>query len=98
MSKIYVGQTKLKLTLEVGVDITGHSTNQIRFERPDGTRGHFVAVVDQVNPGIISYTVQNQSDLNQAGRWIFWAQITYADTKVSIGRPALININREGDN
>jgi hypothetical protein len=95
MSKIFVGQTKLKITLALAADITGYQTCEIRYTKPDGTRGSFTAVVEDENPGVISYDLSTNV-LDIPGRWAFWARITYIDGRISIGKADYLTISPEG--
>jgi len=87
MGKLYAGQTKLRIRLTVGQDITG-ATVLVKYRKPDGTEGSFVGVPEDVALGIFYYDIDVSGDdipTADYGEWMFWAYITYADGKVAPG-------------
>ncbi len=95
MGKVYVNQTKLKIELLVSADIT-NTTCTIKFIKPDKTEGYFDATIDDATTGLISYTISDATDIDQAGRWTFWAYVIYADLKVIAGESSLVEIYEQG--
>ena len=85
MGTLYVNQTALAIKARVWVDITGASELLIKYKKPDGTEGSFTAVAIDNENGIIQYSVTSEDDINQAGRWTFWAYVTFADGKSAPG-------------
>lgn len=96
MGKIYVGQTALKIELETETDLTGATAQLIKYKKPDGSTGSFIASIVDTKGGIIEYDVGDTADLNQAGEWTFWAHLTFG-TGVVPGEPITIEIFNEGE-
>jgi len=96
MAKIYLGQTDLTIYLNTGKDITGATSVKVMYKKPDETEGEFIGTIDNATQGIIKYVVTNANDLDQLGRWFFWAKIVNAQGKISIGNPDTILMEQEG--
>jgi hypothetical protein len=95
MGKVYVGQTAFTLQLITGIDLTEAETVEIKYQKPDGTVDSWDAeVLDTIN-GIIQYKTTEETDLDQAGAWHFWAYITFADSTVAPGEPKRLTIYNE---
>ena len=86
MGKIYVGQTKLVINVDVKSDISGASAI-LKYCKPDGTTGSFSASITDASEGLISYEIASVNDLDQQGRYSMWAYVTYGDGKVAAGEP-----------
>lgn len=96
MGKVYKNQTRLKIELTVDGDVSG-ATCLIKYIKPDKTEDNFIATIDNPVLGIISYTITSADDIDQAGTWIFWAYITYTDSKVIMGEAVKVIIYNEGE-
>ena len=68
---IFVGQTLLSIILDTEIDLTGASTLEILFKRPDETKGKWAGTQSDVTK--IKYQIADASDLNQEGDWEFQA-------------------------
>lgn len=77
--KLYVGDIGTVITCEVSADITGYSAALIKYKKPDDTTGSFTATVSNATTGTLTYTLVS-GDLDQAGDWTFWADITMTST------------------
>lgn len=98
MNPIFVAQTKLRLNADTGLNSTDHAalTAQIiKFEKPDGTAGNFVATAGTAP--YIYYDTVNASDLDQAGSWIIWAYCTFTGSLVAAGAKKTIVVSIQGD-
>ena len=95
MGKIYVGQTKLRLTVETKADLTGATAHVIKYIKPDSTAGSFTAVCDDLPGGEIYYDFL-LGDLDVSGPWTFWAYVTFT-TDVIPGESFKINVHNEGE-
>jgi len=88
MGKLYAGQTKLRIRLTVGQDITG-ATVLVKYRKPDGTEGSFADAHIEDNANGIIYCDVNAdgSEIPTAnfGEWMFWAHITFADGRFAPG-------------
>ncbi len=98
MSKIFVGQSKLRFQATTGVDITSADPVLIKYKKPDGTTGSWTATIGTESTGIIYYDLTSVSDLDQAGLWTFWAHITFSDSLVAAGEIFTEQIYTEGTN
>jgi len=95
MSKIYVGQTALRIQLTTGVDVTSAAC-QIKHLKPDGSLATWSGIILDVDRGVFYYDIQDTTDLDQAGDWILWAHVTFPDGSVAPGEPNSIEVFEEG--
>jgi hypothetical protein len=86
MGKTYVGDIGTKITLDAGSDISGQTTLQIQFKKPDGTTGAWAANVESSN--YATYTTV-AGDLDVAGSWKL--QI-YVELPAWTGRGAAVEL------
>jgi hypothetical protein len=78
--KIFVGQTRLRITIETQADLTDADAFYIKYEKPDGTEGQWVAVCDDLPKGEIYKDDFIVTDLDLRGIWTFWASIEWQDS------------------
>jgi len=95
MGKVYVGQTAVTLIATLTEDITG-ATCKIKYIKPSGSEGSFVAAITTANPGVISYVVTSPNDLNESGVWTFWGYAVFSDLTYAAGEPYSRQIYVEG--
>ena len=95
MGKIYVGQTKLRLTIETEADLTGATAFEIKYLKPDETEDKFTATCDDPAKGEIYYDFV-AGDLDVSGDWIFWAFVTFTADVVP-GEAFTIHVYNEGE-
>lgn len=95
MGKAYDTQTVLKFIANTHTDITGASARKIKYKKPDGTTGEWVAA-EEGDPleGKISYEVV--AALGAFDCWIFWAWIEFTEGKSAPGEARKIMIYEEG--
>lgn len=97
MGKVYVGQTSLIIRANCNEDISDWSNLLIKYRKPDKTTyGSFPASIYNATTGVIQYAVQNETDLDQAGIWIFWAYVTFSNGKSVPGEHHIERIHEEG--
>ena len=96
MSKIYNGQSSLRIKLTTGVDITGATTKQIKYKKPGGTTGAWDTTVESATTGVIYYDIQD-GDIDESGYWTFWAYIVFSDGRDAVGESVSERIYIEGD-
>lgn len=84
MSKIYVGQTALRMNFSLSADITGYTTTVISVMKPEGTTATWTATVATASTGSIYYDVATTTILDAAGKWRMQPVITFSDG--TIGR------------
>lgn len=95
MSKIYVGQSSLRLKLTTGVDITGATTLQIKYKKPNGATGEWTALEYDETNGVIYYDFA-ANELDVSGRWIVWAYVIFSDGRDAPGEPYKFRVYEEG--
>jgi len=96
MSDIFVGQTALRIILETNVTLTD-ATLLLKYRKPDRKIGSFNATIDPSDDSKMYYDIQSEDDLDQEGKWTFWAHVTFADSTVGIGSIAKQEIKLEGN-
>lgn len=98
MGRIHKGQTKLRITLTCGENITGATPCLIKYKKPSGAQGYWTATISNAATGVIYYDVQQTSELDEEGAWTVWAHITFEDGKVAAGDPVKMAVYTEGKN
>lgn len=96
MGKIYIHQTALRVILTTGANLTD-ATCKIAYQKPNGEEGSWPAVIDDATKGIIYYDIASAQDLDMAGRWKFWAEVTFANGTWAVGESAVENIHKPGE-
>jgi len=86
---VFIGDTGVKIILEVGTDITSATTRKIKYRKPGGDSGSWTAI--QESSISISYTTTAATDLNEAGRWRLQAYVVTPSWTLS-GKIANINV------
>jgi hypothetical protein len=95
MSKIFDGQTSLRIKVKTFTALTGATSSIIKFKKPDGTLGSFSAgVIDELNGDILHEC--NEGDIDQAGWWSFWAFIEFGDGRTAAGEVSKVFVWEEG--
>jgi hypothetical protein len=95
MSRIFKGQSALRLTVKTFTDLEGFISAVIKYRKPDGTTGELSAGVGDEAKGIIFHEcIEHEIDL--AGWWVFWAFITFADGRTAAGEAAKVFVWMEG--
>ena len=95
MSKIYKGQTSLRITVKTFTALTGAVNISIKFVKPDGTAGSFPASTTDVLNGVIFHECI-EGDIDQAGWWKFWAFIEFDDGRTAAGEVSKVFVWEEG--
>jgi len=98
MGRIHIGQTRLRISLTCNSDLSNAETVLIKFKKPTGVQGSWVASISNATTGIIYYDVANETDLDMEGAWTIWAHITYDDGTVAAGDPVKMAVYTEGRN
>ena len=82
MGKIFKGQTKLRIKVDLDLDATddiaGADPVILKYIKPDGTEGSFPAVIEEAYKGLIYYDIVSVSNINQVGKWTLWGYITFS--------------------
>lgn len=95
MGKVYVGQTKLTITVTVSQDITA-GTCLVKYRKPSGGTGSWAGTISNATTGVFYYTVASTAILDEAGEWVVWGHVTFSDTKVAAGEPQTMKVYVEG--
>jgi hypothetical protein len=96
MSRIYAGQSALRIILRTFIDLEGIISAVIKYRKPDGVSGSFSAGVADIERGLIFHEcIEGEIDI--PGWWVFWAFITFADGRTAAGEAAKVFIWQEGN-
>lgn len=96
MSAIYKNQTLLIFEFEAGSSLVGFTSALIKLKKPNRTSGEWVGTISDEENGIVTYEVQSEDDLNVAGEWIVWLDLTYNDGKKLISEPDRFTVFNPG--
>jgi hypothetical protein len=95
MSRIYKGQSALRITVKTFTDLEGIISAVIKYRKPDGSAGNFGAGVGDIGKGVIFHEcIEGEIDL--AGWWVFWVFITFTDGRTAAGEAVKVFIRHEG--
>jgi hypothetical protein len=95
MSKIFSGQSALRITLKTFTDLEGILSAVIKFVKPDGKAGEFPAgVSDSINGYIFHECIEG--DIDVSGWWKFWAFVTFSDGRTAAGEASRVFVWKEG--
>lgn len=96
MGKIYLNQSSLRIQLTTNVDITGATSTLIKYKKPSGSTGSWIASIEAAGDGIIYYDLTG-TELDETGTWTLWAHVTFSDTRVAPGEPVKMIVYTEGE-
>lgn len=96
MGKIYLNQDSLRIHLTAEVDITGATTTDIKYKKPDGSAGTWNATVDDAGVGSIYFDLTG-TELDATGTWTLWTYVTFADGRSAPGEPVKMIVHTEGE-
>jgi hypothetical protein len=95
MNRVYKGQSALRLTVKTLTDLEGIFSAVIKYRKPNGSTGEFVAGVGDMAKGIIFHECI-EGEIDMPGWWALWAFITFADGRTAAGETARIFVWQEG--
>jgi hypothetical protein len=95
MSKIFKGQTSLRITVKTFTALTDALHTVIKYVKPDGTAGSFPAAIADELGGVI-FRECMEGDIDQAGWWSFWAFIEFDDERTAAGEVSKVFVWEEG--
>jgi len=97
--KIYVGQTALRFEIPVGEDLTGILDKKLKYKKPGSSTVHEVSasVLGDPTDGVLYYDVDSETFLDVAGKWTFWAYVTFSDGRKAPGNAVDIRVYEEGE-
>jgi len=96
MAHIHVGQTAVRLELNVGLDLTTAKELEIRFIKPNTIMGAFPGYILDREKGVVYYDVESIGDLDDTGQWQFWVHIKFNDDTELDSDSVLIYIYEPG--
>jgi hypothetical protein len=89
MSRIFKGQSALRITVKTFTDLEGITSAIIKYRKPDGSTGEFPAGVGDTMKGIIFHECI-EGEIDMAGWWALWAFITFGDGRTAVGETAKV--------
>ena len=92
MSKIYVGQSNLRISVSTGADITGHTTVTLEIKKPAGSATSWTCTVDDASTGAIYYDIPTSTTLDVAGTYLIQAKVVYTASAVSYGETISLKV------
>jgi hypothetical protein len=95
MSKIFKGQTALRITLKTFTDLEDITSSVIKYRKPNGKAGEFAAAIGDTANGVIFHEVI-EGELDLSGWWSFWAFVSFADGRTAAGEAAKVYVWTEG--
>lgn len=95
MTNIFVGQSALRISARTGTALADVLSCELRYEKPDGTRGAWPAFVSDYARGVISHELLG-NELDEPGWWSFWVYVRFADERVAFGDAVKIFVREEG--
>ena len=91
MSRIFRGQSALRITLKTFCDLEGIESAAIKYRKPKNKTGEFAAAVGDTAQGAIFHECI-EGDIDVSGWWAFWAFITFADGRTAAGQTAKVYV------
>ena len=71
-----VGTIGLKISVAVGLDVSGAQTKELKYMKPDGTTGTFSGLYEFAGGDHrVYYVTTSANDIDQEGRWTFQAYV-----------------------
>jgi hypothetical protein len=95
MSRIYAGQSALRITIKTFTGLEGIISTVIKYRKPDCSAGEFNAGVGDTAKGVIFHECI-EGEIDMAGWWVFWAFITFGDGRTAAGEAAKVFVWNEG--
>ena len=95
MTNIYVGQSALRISARTGTALADIASCEMRYEKPDGTRGIWTAFVSDSERGVVSYNLLG-NELDMSGWWRFWVFVTFDDERSAFGDAERVFVREEG--
>lgn len=89
MKETFVGDT-IRITLRTGIDISTYATLKMKYVKPSGVKGEWIATKDPADNTKIYY-VTEESDLDESGLWALQAHVEDLDFSLT-GLPVNIQV------
>jgi len=94
MDQIYNKQDFLIIESSFGQSPGAISKAYIKYKKPSGSMGQFLATVDEENN--MFYYLLKRGEYLEAGTWTFWNYAVMSDNRVLPGTPWTYVITEEG--
>ena len=91
---IYTTQSKLRIQITTGIDLSAATATAIKYKSPTGTTGQWVATISDAANGVIYYDLTS-AELSTKGKWLFWAYVTFAGPLYAPGDPVAVIVSEE---
>lgn len=95
MTNIYKGQSALRISARTGTALSDIASCEMRYEKPDGTRGIWSAFVSDAERGVVSYDLLG-NELDLSGWWKFWVSVVFIDLRTAFGDAVPVFVREEG--
>lgn len=95
MTNIFVGQSAIRISARTGTALADVAACEMRYEKPDGTRGAWTAFVSDPTRGVISHELMG-NELDVSGWWSFWVYVRFDDDRVAYGDAVKVFVREEG--
>ena len=96
MKRIYKGKTKLRIQIDTKCDLSGYEEVQVIAKKPDDTLKTFLAVVKNIENGLIFFDIQDETDFDVSGWWTLWPEVRFDDDRTACGRAVRFFIYEAG--
>jgi hypothetical protein len=91
MSRIFKGQTALRITLKTFTDLEDAISAVIKYRKPNGNKGELPAAIGDKVKGVIFHECI-EGEIDKSGWWSFWAFVTFADGRTAAGEAAKVYV------
>lgn len=95
MGKIYVGQESLEIRLDTGIDLTSALSVTMKYTKPDGTTGSWLANVYNTT-WVQKIFINDANELDIPGTWILWSWANMSDSRSIPGEIVKYYVYGEG--
>ena len=96
MKRIYKGKTKLRIQIDTKCDLSGYEEVNVIAKKPDDTLKSFLAVVKNIENGLIFFDIQDETDFDVSGWWTLWPEVRFDDDRTACGRAVRFFIYEAG--
>jgi hypothetical protein len=97
MEILYINQSRAKIRVTCGVNVTGALQLKIKYKKPSGATGEWTALVETALTGVIYYDLASTATLDELGIWTVWPWIKFSDGREAPGTPDELMILDEGE-
>ena len=96
MKRVYKGKTKLRIQIDTKCDLSGYEEVKVIAKKPDDTLKTFLAVVKNIENGLIFFDIQDETDFDVSGWWTLWPEVRFDDDRTACGRAVRFFIYEAG--